>query len=372
MQAAKGAMRMSRVAKPNAELRQVFHVQRRAFSVADTVVPSDSGVPRAAGRHGTSGIVATVFGASGFLGRFVVSRLGRIGSQCIIPYRGDGTNCRHLKPMGDLGQIIPLPVKLGDMASLNETVKRSNVVINLIGNARETWNYSYRDTHVKCAFQVAKAAKEAGVDRFIHVSALGAHKDAHCEFLKSKAEGEEAVKLFYPDATIMRPAPIFGEEDNFINRVADMVRCLPVVPTVEGGTAKMQPVFATDVANAIMNAVGDTRSVGQTYDLGGGEVLDMNELLELVYQHTYKKGSSLSLPVELAEFYGLLVEQMPKRWAPITRDTVRQFSQDQVCVNGNDLQKLGVMNPVAVSARIARILILHRGERGPAPYSNYQ
>ncbi|KAH0521173.1 NADH dehydrogenase [ubiquinone] 1 alpha subcomplex subunit 9, mitochondrial [Microtus ochrogaster] len=138
------------------------------------------------GRSSVSGVVATVFGATGFLGRYVVNALGRMGSQVIIPYRCDIYDTMHLRPMGDLGQLIFLEWDARDKDSIRRAVQHSNVVINLIGRDWETRNFDFEDVFVKIPQTIAQVSKEAGVERFIHVSHLNANMKSSSRYLRSK------------------------------------------------------------------------------------------------------------------------------------------------------------------------------------------
>lgn len=154
-----------------------------------------SALARPGGRQSVSGIVATVFGGSGMLGRFVVNHLGRIGSQVITPYRSaDGMNVRHLKLAGDLGQIVPIPFDMADMDSIRRCVAKSNVVINCIGLRHETVHYSFDDVHAKIAYRLAQVSKAVGVERFIQISAVGADPKSGSKYFQSKAMGEQNVR----------------------------------------------------------------------------------------------------------------------------------------------------------------------------------
>merc|ERR1719233_1255871 len=134
------------------------------------------------GRSSISGIRATVFGASSITGHAVINQLGQIGSQVVVPYRGDGREVRNVKMMGDLGQIIPLPFHIRDERTVRRAIEGSNIVINLLGSPRESWNFTYHDINVNAAHLLAKTSMDLGVDRFIQVSSLTAHPDAMTEF----------------------------------------------------------------------------------------------------------------------------------------------------------------------------------------------
>jgi len=175
------------------------------------------------GRSSFSGIVATVFGTTGFTGRYVANKLGKIGSQIILPYRCDFYDARHLKLVGDLGQVLFQPFDLRDINSIKKSMKYSNVVINLIGRDWETKNFKFDDVHVEGARAIARAARESGVERLIHVSALNATKSPQSYYMRkpsnffpSKLRGEEAVLEEFPNATIFRPSDIYGQEDRFL------------------------------------------------------------------------------------------------------------------------------------------------------------
>jgi NADH dehydrogenase (ubiquinone) 1 alpha subcomplex subunit 9 len=223
---------------------------------------------RPGGRSSISGIIATVFGASGFLGRYMVNRLGGVGAQCIIPYRGDGDEVRHLKLMGDLGMINPIPFDIRDEQSIYEATKHSNVVINLIGKEWATKNYSIDEANNVSAERIARIAKEAGVARFIHVSALGAgNTESRSLYNQAKRDSEEAVLGQFPDATIVRPAKMFGEEDRIVNFTLAIPSLLGFLPLVNDGESSFQPVFVDDVAEAIQALITETESFGKVYEL---------------------------------------------------------------------------------------------------------
>jgi len=198
-------------------------------------------------------------------------------------------NVRHLKLSGDLGQIVPVPCQISDEESVRKAVARSNVVINLIGSKVQTLHWKFHDLHVKIPYRIAKLAKEAGVERFIHVSALGAAHDGSNDYYRTKWEGEQAVRQVFPEATILRPAPIFGNEDSLINRWAMLVKYAPFIP--EFGHSldeRMQPVYVHDVARSILNSVTFPNAPGQTFELGGAEVMTLRDLVEYVEKQTLR------------------------------------------------------------------------------------
>ncbi|KAK4536070.1 hypothetical protein CDCA_CDCA07G2095 [Cyanidium caldarium] len=257
------------------------------------------------GRSSVSGVVATVFGSTGFLGRYVVNRLGRMGSTVFVAWRGDELDYRHLKPMGDLGQINPVEVEARNMHSLQRAVAGSNVVINLIGKWFDTRYYTLEDVHVNVAESIARAAAAENVPHLIHVSALGVHNTSpHAlanRWLQSKRRGEEAVRRAFPAATIMRPADVFGPEDRFLTRIADMLQHWPFYPLIKQGAARVQPVWVDDVARAITASVRDPElTAGRTYELAGPSTLTRRQVVEFVIDATKRENHLVSVPTAAA------------------------------------------------------------------------
>ncbi|XP_067647395.1 NADH dehydrogenase [ubiquinone] 1 alpha subcomplex subunit 9, mitochondrial [Eurosta solidaginis] len=241
------------------------------------------------GRSSFNGIVATVFGCTGFVGRYVCNKLGKSGTQMILPYRGDHSETIRLKVCGDLGQVLFQFFDLRDEKAIRDAVKYSNVVINLIGREFETKNFKFNDVHVEGARRIARISKEAGVERLIHLSALNANPEpisyvieGGSHFLKSKYHGECAVRDEFPDATIIRPADIYGSEDRFLRYYAHIwrrqFRGMPL--WYAGERTVKQPVYVSDVAQAIFNCAKDPDTAGQVYQAVGPKRYQLSELVD--------------------------------------------------------------------------------------------
>jgi len=251
------------------------------------------------GRSSFSGVVATVFGCSGFMGRYVCNKLGKTGSQMILPYRGDHYDVLRLKVCGDLGQVLFHPYNLMDEESIRQAVKYSNVVINLVGRDWETKNFKFDDVHVDGARRLARIAREAGVDRFIHVSALNASPKPNpilledgSQFLRSKYYGEKAVREEFPEAIIFRPSDIAGQEDRFLRYYAHLwrrqIRGVPLWG--KGEKTIKQPVYCSDVAQGIVNAIKDPDAVGKTFQAVGPRRYVLADLVDWFYRVMRKEG----------------------------------------------------------------------------------
>ncbi|KAH9403433.1 39kDa subunit of ndufa9, NADH:ubiquinone oxidoreductase [Tyrophagus putrescentiae] len=276
------------------------------------------------GRSSYSGLTVTVFGATGYLARAVVNGLAKTGTQVICPYRGDPYMTRELKLAGDLGQILFVPFSLRDTDTVKRAMKHSNVVINLIGRDNSTANFDLESIHVEGARTIARIAREMpNVKRLIHVSALNSspNPEPHfisggSNFLKTKYYGELAVREEFPEATIIRPAWMYGVVDRFLWYYCQFYRRSfrkLAVPNGGYGITKT-PVCMTDVAAGIVNAISDEESVGRTYDAVGPRRYELRELLEFMQELINK----------VPENGGFRVTNI--RWDPIFRTRVTLYS----------------------------------------------
>lgn len=263
-----------------------------------TLIPAASLAARGSGgRSSVSGVTAAVFGSTGFLGRYVVNQLGKVGSNVTAAYRGDELNSRHLRPMGDLGQVLPVPWDLRDVASARDAMAGVDVVVNLMGKHYETPNFSYDSVHRDGAGHLAVLAAEAGVPHFVHVSALGADAPTRSRWLASKGAGEVAVREAFPEATVVRPSTLWGAEDRFLVRMAKEISKLPFVPVTGLGDCRVQPVWVNDVAAVIAAAARDRELyAGKTLELAGPAVMTTEECYNFVVESTKRKPRFVNLP----------------------------------------------------------------------------
>src|SRR6476661_3156845 len=194
--------------------------------------------------------LVTVFGGSGFLGRHVVRALAKRGYRIRVAVRRPAL-AGHLQPLGRVGQIHAVQANLRYPASVDAAARDADVVINLVGILFERSRQRFQAVHTFGAEAVALAASAYGA-RLVHVSALGADEESPSAYARSKAQGEKLVLAALPAATILRPSVVFGPEDDFFNRFAGMARMSPVLPLIGGGETRFQPVFAGDVAAAVL------------------------------------------------------------------------------------------------------------------------
>ena len=294
-----------------------------------------------------------VFGGSGFLGRYVVKRLAAAGSPVRVACR-DTEKAKFLKPMGAVGQISLMATNIRFPDSVARAVDGMDAVVNLVGILSEFGAQKFHAVQAEGAGSIAQASAAAGVNTMVHVSAIGADAESESLYAQSKAEGEAAVRAVMPNATIIRPSVVFGPEDEFFNRFADLARFLPALPLIDGGHTKMQPVYVGDVADAICTALRDPACAGQTYEVGGPQVMTMKEIMKYTLEESGKKRLLVPLPSAIAAIQARFFELLPN--PPLTRDQLKQLQTDNV-VSGDakGLADLGV-TPTPVSAVAPRYL----------------
>lgn len=299
------------------------------------------------GRNSISGIVATVFGASGFLGKYVVNELGKIGSQVVIPYRGEESAQRHLKILGDLGQIVPLQCDVYNPESIEEVISRSNVVVNLIGKRWKTANFSLEHVNAHIPANIAKIAKKVGVEKFVHVSALGASPDSPSEWHRTKYQGELAVREVFPEAVIVRPGTVFGYEDRLLNIWARLASQYPFIPILKGYENRKDCYLShIDFAQAMYRIIVDDNE-GATYDIGGPETT-FAEFIDVVLEATLFEKPIVPIPLDLA----LKVTNFSQylRRSKFTVDEIKALTVD--CVinpKHKTLNDLDMANPILIA-----------------------
>eukprot|EP00742_Colponemidia_sp_Colp-10_P000436 GILJ01000477.1.p1 GENE.GILJ01000477.1~~GILJ01000477.1.p1 ORF type:complete len:373 (-),score=67.05 GILJ01000477.1:84-1202(-) len=310
-------------------------------------------------RAAVSGVMATVFGCSGFLGGYTVERIAKNGTQIVAPFRCRWYDVKHLKPMGDLGQINLLPFNVKSDSSLVKMMEHSQVVVNLLGKDYVYKGTSMMDIHAEYPARIAKLAKELGIKRFIHVSALGASPDSPSEYLRSKFIGEEMVREAFPGATILRPGSMYGEEDRFLTPLGMCAKMSPFVPLVDGGNARVQPIYVCDVAQAIANSLQLDHSIGNTYELGGPEAYTMKRVVELIYESIRVPAVTVSVPFKAALAVSKVLEVLPFQQLTTQEAVIHQHIDRIVAPNARGITELEVV-PVHMERAIIEVLSMYR------------
>lgn len=269
-------------------------------------------------------------GGSGFLGRYVAQRLAARGLSVVVPTRRR-ERAKHLFVL-PTAEIVEADVH--DDAWLERLCARQQAVVNLVGLLRgghgEPYGEGFRRAHVELPGRIGRAARAAGIARFVHVSALKAASDAPSGYLRSKAAGEAALREAFAEAAIVRPSVIFGAGDSFLSLFADMLRLAPFVPLAAAG-ARFQPVWVGNVADTIVEALLRPEAAGQTFELCGPRAYTLRQLVEYVGEVTNRRRPVFELPPLAGYLQALAMEMVG---GPMTVDNLRSMSIDSVCAAG--------------------------------------
>jgi uncharacterized protein YbjT (DUF2867 family) len=289
--------------------------------------------------------IITVFGGSGFIGRHIVRALAKAGYRVRVASRRPHL-AQDLRVMGVVGQVQLVQANLRVAASVERALEGASGVVNLVGILNESGRQTFSRLHALGAKTVAEAAASAGISRVIQMSAIGADAESASQYARSKAEGEAAVKAAVPTATILRPSIVFGTDDAFFNRFADMARFAPALPLFGGGKTKFQPVFAGDVAEAVVAALETPEAQGETYELGGPGVYSFAELMRFILDEIDRPRFLLPLPWQIGSVIAMMSELaaiLPFVQPMLTRDQLIQLKSDNVVAEGaKTLADLGV------------------------------
>ena len=304
--------------------------------------------------------LVTIFGGSGFVGRYIVRALVNRGYRVRVAVRRPDL-AGFLQPIGNVGQIQLVQANLRYRKSVDAAVKGSDVVINLVGILAESGRQKFEAVQVFGARAVAEAAR-AEKAKLIHMSAIGADGESASAYGVTKAKGEAAVREVLKDAIIMRPSIVFGQEDEFFNRFGAMARFSPALPLIGGGTTQFQPVYVGDVAEAFALAVDGKLGSGKTYELGGPQTPTFRECLELLLKEIGRKRMLVSLPWAIAGMMGKALGWLPG--APITSDQVEMLKTDNVVSQEAIKQKrtlegIGI-KPTPLAAILPTYLVQYR------------
>jgi uncharacterized protein YbjT (DUF2867 family) len=292
----------------------------------------------------------TVFGGSGFLGRHVVRALCKRGYRIRVAVRRPDL-AGHLQPLGRVGQIHAVQANLRHRHSVEAAARGAHIVINLVGILFERGRQRFEAVQAFGAEAVALAAAAYGA-RLIHISAIGADPDSPSLYARSKANGERLVQAAMPSAAILRPSIVFGPEDEFFNKFAAIARISPALPLIGGGATRFQPVFAGDVAAAVLAAIDQAQARGRIHELGGPEVLSFKALMEFMLATIERRRLLVPIPFGLATLQAAFLQWLPKPL--LTPDQVELLKRDNVVSEeakreGRTLEGLGI-DPVALEA----------------------
>lgn len=306
--------------------------------------------------------LVTVFGGSGFVGRHVVRALAKRGFRIRVAVRRPDL-AGFLQPLGNVGQISFVQANLRYRSSVDAAVAGADHVVNCVGILFESGRNSFDAVQDFGARAVAEAARNVGAT-LTHVSAIGADADGASSYASSKGRAESAILQIVPDAVILRPSIVFGPDDGFFNKFAEMARFSPVLPLVGGGNMAFQPVYVADLAEAIALSVEGKVARGRIYEIGGPEVLTFKQCLETMLRTINRKRLLLPLPFGIASMVGSVASMIPFVAPPLTADQVTLLKNDNIVsaeaqAEGRTLQAFGV-DPVSVEAVLPTYMVRYR------------
>jgi uncharacterized protein YbjT (DUF2867 family) len=302
--------------------------------------------------------LVTIYGGSGFIGRYVAQRMAKAGWRVRVAVRRPN-EALFVKPYGVVGQVEPVLCNVRDDASVAAAMWGADAVVNCVGIANEVGKNTFDEVHIEGAGRIARMAAETGVGRMVHISAI-VGGDADSDYARSKVAGENAVLAHMPDATILRPSAVFGTEDKFFNFFANLTRLGPILP-IAGGKTLFQPVYVEDVARATAAVVAGDAKPG-VYELGGPDVVRLHDLMDEMLGVIRRRRLVLNMPFWVARLmafgfdmmqtmsFGLITNKV------LTRDQVRGLAYDNnVSAEAKGLADLGIV-PVPMEAVLPEYL----------------
>lgn len=277
-----------------------------------------------------------VTGGTGFVGRHLIRRLTEEGHsiRCLV---------RQSSKKVDLLKEFDLEIVNGDVTDL-DSVKRAaegcDAVYSLVGLLYEPRGYTFDSVHAGGVRNIVEACRASGIKRLLHISALGTSPEAKSRYHRTKLTGEEVIKESGLDYTVFRPSVIFGEDDSFVNLFAPMIRLSPVIGIIGDGGYRMQPVYIEDLITCMVKSLNDEKTYEHVYEIGGGEALTFNEIIDSIASAMGKKRLKLQIPVTIARPMARLMELLPR--PPLTIDQLIMLLSDNICDNREAEKIFGV------------------------------
>jgi uncharacterized protein YbjT (DUF2867 family) len=297
--------------------------------------------------------LVTIFGGSGFVGRYIARRMAKAGWRVRVAVRRPN-EALFVRPYGVVGQVEPVFSNVRDDASVRAAIHGADAVVNCVGILSERGKNRFETVQTEGAARIARIAAEEGVGRLVHISAIGADETSDSDYSRTKGLGEAAVLEAFPRATILRPSVVFGSEDEFFNRFAQMTRMSPFLPVV-GANTRFQPVYVDDIARAAVKGVLGEAGPG-VYELGGPEIRTFRHLMETMLRVIRRRRLILNVPFWIAGIMGAVFDAVQAvtlglfHNGLLTRDQVRNLRRDNVVGEGcRTFADIGI-EPVAMEA----------------------
>ena len=307
--------------------------------------------------------LVTIYGGSGFVGRYIARRMAKQGWRVRVAVRRPN-EAMFVKPYGVVGQVEPVLCNIRDDASVAQVMQGADAVVNCVGILAESGPNRFEAVQADGAARVARIAADQGVARLVHISAIGADADSKSDYARTKAEGEAGIQEHFPDAVILRPSVIFGAEDEFFNRFASMATLTPIIPLV-GARTRFQPVYVDDVAKAAEIALTEGAEPG-IYELGGPETASFRELIAQMLGVVRRRRAVIGLPFWIGRIMAFGFDMLQAITlglfsnGVLTRDQLKNLAHDNVVADdARGLADFGI-TPTAMHAVLPDYLWRYR------------
>ena len=291
--------------------------------------------------------IATIFGASGFIGRHLIRKLTEKDFRIVAATRSPYLH-GYLKPLGNPGQIDLEKVNLFDEENLRTLIKNSDMVINLVGILYENNKQKFENIHAKFPDLLSKLCSELNIEKFVHISALGINEAVSSRYMQSKLKGEKNILNNFNHSVILRPSIVFGPEDKFFNQFASLAEFLPALPLIGGGLNYFQPIYVGDVAKSIVAILEKEEISENIFELGGPQTFTFKELMKILLKQIKKKRFLVPIPFSLAKFQAKILQLLPK--PPLTTDQVEMLKYDNIVTNKYPTLKDLKINPKTIDS----------------------
>jgi NADH dehydrogenase len=299
--------------------------------------------------------LVTIYGGSGFVGRYIARRMAKEGWRVRVAVRRPN-EALFVKPYGVVGQVEPIFCNIRDDASVRAAMAGAEAVVNCVGTFDRGGANNFDAVQHEGAARIARLAAEGGVARMVQISAIGADPEGESLYARSKGRGEAAVREHFPAVVILRPSIVFGPEDQFFNRFASMARLGPVLPLF-GASTRFQPVYVDDIAQAAVAGVLGTAAPG-VYELGGPDVATFRELMQRMLGVIHRRRLVLGLPFWVGRIMATVLDALQGMTLGLfhngllTRDQLTSLRSDNVVAEGaKGFAELGIV-PSAMEAHL--------------------
>jgi len=254
--------------------------------------------------------IIAVFGAGGFLGKYLIGQLAKLDYRIKVATRNPFLK-GYLKPLGNPGQIELFKTNIFNPEDIKQVLKNCIYVINLVGILHETRKQKFIQVHTKFPYLLSNLCNEIGVKNIVHISALGVKEGHNSRYMQSKLEGEKNIQNIFKPSVILRPSLVFGPEDKFFNTFASIAQFSPALPLIGEGKTKFSPIYVGDIAKAIVKVLNLNNSYPKIYELCGPESYSFRELMEILLKEIKKKRFLIPIPFGIAKFQSYFLQMMP-------------------------------------------------------------